>query len=72
MEMPDINGIEVLAALQSSNCTTPVLVITGTQNPALLEAARQGNASAVLKKSIGEDTLLAAVAQAIGGSLHNG
>lgn len=72
LEMPDINGIEVLAALQISNCTTPVLIISGTQNPALLEAARQNNISAVLKKPIGEDALLAAVAQAVSGSLPNG
>jgi CheY-like chemotaxis protein len=72
LEMPDINGIEVLAELQNSNCATPVLVITGTQNPALLEAARQSNISAVLQKPIGKDALLAAVAQAVSGSLHNG
>ena len=72
LEMPDINGIEILAELQNSDCTTPVLVISGTQNPALLEAARQSNISAVLKKPIGENALLAAVAQAVSGSLHNG
>lgn len=65
LEMPDMNGIEVLKKLRNSDSTTPVLIVTGTQNSMLLEAAEQSDISAVLKKPIGPDVLLPAVAKAV-------
>ena len=72
LEMPGPNGVEVLDALQNSDCETPVIVVTGTDNTALLAGADRDNVAAVLKKPISADALLAAVAEALCLSSHDG
>lgn len=70
VEMPSPNGIEVLGALQDIGRATPVLVVTGTDNIALLAAAKRDIVAAILKKPIGPDALLAAVAGTLCQSAH--
>lgn len=70
LEMPSPNGIEVLDALQDIARATPVVVVTGTDNSALLGAAERDIVVAILKKPIGPDALLAAVARALGQTSH--
>lgn len=65
LEMPSPNGIEILDALQDTTCATPVIVVTGTDNSALLADADRDIVKAILKKPIGPDALLAAVAAAL-------
>ena len=72
LEMPGPNGIEVLDAMQKVGCRTHVIVITGTDNAALLAAADRDIVAAVLKKPIGPDALLAAVVGALRQSADGG
>jgi FixJ family two-component response regulator len=65
LEMPTPNGAEVLDQLQNLACTTPVVVVTGTSDAALLRAAERDIVIAILKKPIGPDELLASVAKAL-------
>jgi FixJ family two-component response regulator len=65
LEMPYPNGVEVLDQLQNLACTTPVVVVTGTNNAALLQAAQRDMVIAILKKPIGPNELLASVAKAL-------
>ena len=72
LEMPGLNGIGVLDALQDLACKTPVIVITGTNQTALLADADRDNVVAILKKPVGSNALLAAVAGALCPASHNG
>jgi FixJ family two-component response regulator len=65
LEMPTPNGVEVLDQLQNLACTTPVVVVTGTSDAALLRAAERDIVIAILKKPIGPDELLLSVAKAL-------
>jgi two-component system response regulator FixJ len=66
LEMPGSNGIEVLDAMQDLGCKMPVvLVVTGTNNTALLADADREFVTAILKKPVGSGALLAAVAGAL-------
>jgi AmiR/NasT family two-component response regulator len=59
--------------MQDLGWKTPVIiVITGTDNPALLAGADRDIVTAILKKPIGPDALLAAVAEALCQSSRNG
>ena len=72
LEMPGLNGIEVLCALQVLACKTPVIVVTGTNDTALLAGAERDNVTAVLKKPVDPDALHAAVVGALCPSSHDG
>ena len=65
LEMPYPNGVEVLNQLQNLACTTPVVVVTGTNDAALLQAAERDMVIAILKKPIGPNELLLSVAKAL-------
>ena len=63
--MPKPNGIDILNAMDELDCKMPVIVVTGTNDAALLAGADRDFVTAVLKKPIGPDALLAAVAGAL-------
>jgi len=65
LEMPKPNGIDILNAMDELDCKMPVIVVTGTNDAALLAGADRDFVTAVLKKPIGPDALLAAVAGAL-------
>lgn len=48
--MPPQDGLELLRALRESRGTTPVLVVTGSGDPELLDAARDRGALEILQK----------------------
>lgn len=64
VHMPQMSGIELLAALRASGVTTPAVVLTSRANPALEEAVRRGGA-AMLNKPPSDDDLLAFVQAAL-------
>ena len=72
LEMPKPNGIDVLNAMDELDCKMPVIVVTGTDDAALLAAAERDIVSTILKKPIGPDALLAAVAGALRQTSRNG
>jgi len=51
---------------QNSDCETPVIVVTGTGDTALLAGADRDNVATILKKPVSPDVLLAAVSEALG------
>lgn len=65
LEMPSPNGVEVLDQLQTLAFAAPVVVVTGTNDRRLLEAADREPVVAILKKPIGPDELLVTVAKAL-------
>ncbi len=65
LRMPGMNGLELQAALRESNCTLPVIFISGnTDVPATVQAIRSG-ALDFLTKPFQEEQLLAAIRSAL-------
>jgi FixJ family two-component response regulator len=67
LHMPDMSGFAVQAALAGSHPGVPVIVMTGHDTPESRARAVQLGAKAYLCKPIDDESLLAAVADAIGG-----
>ena len=65
LHMPELNGFGVLAALKSCRVITPVVVITGHDEPGTAERALSLGASAYLTKPVDELALLSAIKSAI-------
>lgn len=66
MHMPEMNGLELLESLRTVGDTTPVVLYTGRNDPALEARALAAGATAVLDKPVTYKTLLAAIRQALG------
>jgi FixJ family two-component response regulator len=67
LHMPDMGGFAVQAALAGSHPGMPVIVMTGHDTPESRARAVQLGAKAYLCKPIDDESLLAAIAGAIGG-----
>ena len=65
LHMPEVNGFGVLAALKSCRVVTPVVVITGHDEPGTAARALSLGASAYLTKPVDELALLSAIKSAI-------
>jgi FixJ family two-component response regulator len=65
LHMAEVNGFDVLAAFESRNVTTPVVVITAHDEPGTAERALSLGASAYLTKPVDESALLSAIKSAI-------
>ena len=59
--MPDMNGLELLAALQESGRSVPTVFISAHDNAAYMEKARSLGAIAYLQKPCDETVLLDAI-----------
>ena len=61
IHMPDINGLEILAAIRSDEelCRTPVLILTGSSDPETKLIALQAGATDLLQKPVHGEELLA-------------
>ena len=72
LELPDIDGLNVLARLRESHPGLPVLVITMHQDPELVRRAVQGGAAGYVLKGVDRQELLAGVrAVCSGGSVFD-
>jgi FixJ family two-component response regulator len=69
IHMPGVNGFDVLAALASRQITTPVVVITGHDEPDTEERVRSLGAVAYLRKPVDETTLFSAIEKALASSV---
>ncbi len=58
VHMPQMSGIELLAALRADGVATPALVLTGRSDPALEELARRHGASMLSKPPPGDELLV--------------
>ena len=61
IHMPEINGLEILAALRSDKelCRTPVIILTGSSDPETKLIALQAGATDLLQKPVHSGELLA-------------
>jgi CheY-like chemotaxis protein/pimeloyl-ACP methyl ester carboxylesterase len=64
LHMPEVSGFEVPAAFASQHILTPVVVITGHDEPGTVERVRALGGSAYLTKPVDEAALLSAIAAA--------
>jgi FixJ family two-component response regulator len=64
LHMPGLNGFDVLEAFHSRQSPVPIVVITAHDEPGTAERVRALGAAAYLKKPVGRDALLAAIAAA--------
>jgi putative two-component system response regulator len=61
IHMPEINGLEILAAMRSDEtlCRTPVIILTGSSDPETKLIALQAGATDLLQKPVHSEELLA-------------
>lgn len=65
LHMPGVNGFDVLSAFRAQEIATPVVVITGHDEPGTKERVLELGASAYLVKPVDESALLSAIRSAI-------
>jgi FixJ family two-component response regulator len=65
LEMPDVAGLDLQAALAQSRAPLPVLFLTGHANTASTVQAMRGGAEDFLEKTAAKDALLDAVRRAV-------
>lgn len=65
VRMEPIDGFEFIKALRGRNINTPVILVTGDQNPDLLNEANKWGVSAVLMKPVQKDRLIKMATRAI-------
>ena len=61
IQMPEISGLEILAAIRSDEmfCRTPVVILTGSSDPETKLTALQAGATDLLQKPVHNEELLA-------------
>lgn len=65
VRMEPIDGFEFIKSLRGRNLETPVLLVTGDQNPDLLSEANKWGVAAVLMKPVQKDRLIKMATRAI-------
>lgn len=65
IRMEPIDGFEFVRSLRGSDIDTPVILVTGDQNPDLLAEAGKWNVAAVLMKPVQRDRLLKTVSRTL-------
>ncbi len=65
LHMPGITGFEVLEALAANRTATPVVVITGHDEPDTAERVRRLGVAAYLKKPVDEINLFTAIEETL-------
>ena len=65
VRMEPIDGFEYLRALRGRELKTPVILVTGDQNPDLLSESQKWGVAAVLIKPVQKDRLIKMVARTI-------
>ncbi len=65
MHMPDLNGVEVLKALQRDRIALPAILITGRADAGMKADATRAGAVAIIDKPIRAELLLEAINRAV-------
>jgi len=65
VRMEPIDGFEFIKSVRGRNITTPIILVTGDQNPDLLSQANKWSVSAVLMKPVQKDRLIKMATRAI-------
>lgn len=61
IRMEPLDGFEFIRAIRSDDYTTPVILVTGDDNPDLLSESQKWNVAAVLMKPVQKDRLVKTV-----------
>ena len=67
VRMEPIGGFEFIKSIRGSDMDTPVILVTGDDNPDLLNDAQKWGVAAVLMKPVQKDRLTKMVARTIAG-----
>ena len=65
VRMAPVDGFEFIKAVRGRNPTLPLILVTGDQNPDLLNEASKWSVSAVLMKPVQRDRLISMTERAI-------
>lgn len=65
VRMEPIDGFEFIRTIRGNSATTPVILVTGDQNPDLLNEAGKWGVAAVLMKPVQRDRLVKTVTRTI-------
>lgn len=65
VRMEPIDGFEFIQAIRARNLDTPVILVTGDQNPDILEKSSRWNVNTVLLKPVQKDRLISMVTRAM-------
>jgi len=65
VRMEPIDGFEFLRSLRGAEIKTPVILVTGDQNPDLLSEANKWGVAAVLMKPVQKDRLIQTIARTL-------
>ncbi len=65
VRMEPIDGFEFIKAIRGKNLNTPVILVTGDQNPDLLSEAGKWGVKAVLMKPVQKDRLIKMVVRTV-------
>jgi DNA-binding NtrC family response regulator len=71
VRMEPIGGFEFIKSIRGSDMDTPVILVTGDDNPDLLNDAQRWSVAAVLMKPVQRDRLVKMVARTIQGARKN-
>ena len=71
VRMEPADGFDFISAIRARGFQQPVILVTGDQNPDILEKSSRFKVATVLMKPVQKDRLLAMVARAIVHSKHN-
>ena len=66
LQMPQLDGLGLVSALRGSGDATPVIVVSGHEDPEALMAAVRAGANGCLPKPFNTDLLLEQIEQATG------
>lgn len=64
--MPGLNGLDVLIRMRARGCDTPVIIITGFDQPGMSETCLKAGAAAYLRKPVDRSAIGAAIESATG------
>ncbi|MCK6418134.1 MAG: response regulator [Alphaproteobacteria bacterium] len=65
VRMEPIDGFEFIRAIRGRNLNTPVVLVTGDQNPDLLNESAKWNVAAVLMKPVQKERLIKTVSRTL-------
>lgn len=65
VRMEPVDGFEFIRTIRSANVKTPVILVTGDDNPDLLSESQKLGVGAVLKKPVQKDRLMKTVSRTL-------
>lgn len=68
--LPDSTGLELLRQIKQQTPSTPIAMLSGEENPALIQSALQSGASGFITKTSSSDIMLSAVRLILNGGIY--